>query len=75
MNSELMPIKELAAQLGLRTQTIRQWECKYELIKAVRSEAGHRLYDANQIERMKQIKTLLDAGLSIEQIRTHISHQ
>lgn len=70
MTSELMPIKEVAAMLGVVPQTIRQWECKYALIKAVRSQAGHRLYNAEQINTMHTIQKMIRSGLSIEQIQS-----
>ncbi len=72
MNNKLLPIKEVAHMLGVQPQTIRQWECKYALIRATRTEQGHRVYPYYQIKRMYLIQNLLQTGLTIEQIQTLI---
>jgi len=70
--TNLIPIKEAAAQIGVVPQTIRQWECKYKLVRATRSEAGHRLYDLDEVEKMRKIVELIRCGLSIEQIQQQV---
>jgi DNA-binding transcriptional MerR regulator len=68
----------VAARLaGLPVETLRVWERRYGLSETERSAHGQRLYSAEQIERLRLLKNLVDQGhpigliavLSIEQLR------
>ena len=65
----LLRIQEVAAALGLTTRTVRYYEEVGLLAPAARSGGDYRLYDADDIERLRFIKGLRDdAGFSLAEI-------
>ena len=65
----LLRIHEVAASLGLTTRTIRYYEELGLLEPVSRSEGDYRLYDPDDIERLRFIKGLRDdAGFSLAEI-------
>jgi DNA-binding transcriptional MerR regulator len=65
----LLRIQEVAAMLGLTTRTIRYYEEVGLLEPAARSEGDYRLFDADDIDRLRFIKGLRDdAGFSLAEI-------
>jgi DNA-binding transcriptional MerR regulator len=65
----LLRIQEVAAALGLTTRTIRYYEEIGLLTPAARSGGDYRLYDADDLERLRFIKDLRDdAGFSLAEI-------
>ena len=65
----LLRIQEVAADVGLTTRTIRYYEELGLLKPAARSEGSYRLYDADDLERLRFIKGLRDdAGFSLAEI-------
>lgn len=78
----LARIQEVSEEVGLTPRSIRYYEERGLLKPAARSEGAYRLYDADDIERLRFIKGLRDdAGFSVADIgrlledeaaRTHI---
>jgi DNA-binding transcriptional MerR regulator len=65
----LQRIQEVAATLGLTTRTIRYYEEIGLLRPAARSGGDYRLYDEDDVERLRFIKDLRDeAGFSLAEI-------
>jgi MerR family transcriptional regulator, repressor of the yfmOP operon len=65
----LRRIQDVAAELGLTTRAIRYYEELGLLAPAARSEGAYRLYDADDVERLRFIKGLRDdAGFSLTEI-------
>src|SRR4051812_4169345 len=65
----LLRIQEVAAALGLTSRTIRYYEEIGLLTPAARSGGDYRLYDADDVERLRFIKDLRDeAGFSLTEI-------
>jgi MerR family transcriptional regulator, repressor of the yfmOP operon len=65
----LLKIQEVAAALGLTARTIRYYEEIGLLTPAARSGGDYRLYDADDVERLRFIKDLRDeAGFSLSEI-------
>ena len=65
----LLKIQEVAADVGLTTRTIRYYEELGLLKPAARSEGSYRLYDPDDLERLRFIKGLRDdAGFSLTEI-------
>ena len=65
----LRKIQEVAAELGVTTRTIRYYEELGLLEPAGRSGGDYRLYDADDVERLRFIKGLRDdAGFSLAEI-------
>lgn len=68
-NDEDLHLKraEVAKELGLTIDTIRNWEMN-GLIKVKRKENGYRVYDSNDIKRLKVIRSLRCANYSLSAI-------
>lgn len=67
--ARLLKIHEVAAELGLTPRSIRYYEEVGLLKPAARSDGAYRLYDADDIERLRFIKGLRDdAGFSLAEI-------
>jgi DNA-binding transcriptional MerR regulator len=65
----LLRIQEVAEDVGLTARSIRYYEEKGLLKPAARSEGAYRLYDADDLERLRYIKGLRDdAGFSVADI-------
>jgi len=65
----LLRIQEVGAALGLTTRTLRYYEELGLLKPAARSEGDYRLYDEDDLDRLRFIKGLRDdAGFSLAEI-------
>ncbi len=65
----LLRIQEVAADTGLTPRTIRYYEELGLLAPAARSEGAYRLYDTEDLERLRFIRGLRDdAGFSLSEI-------
>jgi DNA-binding transcriptional MerR regulator len=65
----LLRIQEVAAETGLTPRSIRYYEEMGLLAPAGRSEGAYRLYDADDLERLRFIAALRnDAGFSLAEI-------
>jgi MerR family transcriptional regulator, repressor of the yfmOP operon len=65
----LLRIQQVAAEVGLTTRSIRYYEELGLLKPAARSEGSYRLYDEDDLERLRFIKGLRDdAGFSLSEI-------
>ena len=65
----LLRIQEVAAETGLTPRTIRYYEEVGLLAPAARSEGAYRLYDGEDLDRLRFIRGLRDdAGFSLAEI-------
>jgi len=65
----LLRINEVATEVGLTTRSIRYYEELGLLKPAARSEGAYRLYDVDDVERLRFIRGLRDdAGFSLAEI-------
>jgi methanogenic corrinoid protein MtbC1 len=55
-------IGEVERDTGISKDTLRIWERRYGFPNPVRDANGERLYDGEDLERLRLIKRLLDAG-------------
>lgn len=62
-----MRIGELAGASGVSTRALRYYE-ERGLLTADRASNGYRSYDDTAVARVRNIRTLLDAGLSADDI-------
>ena len=66
---ELLRIHEVAAAVGLTARAIRFYEEQGLLTPSGRSSSAYRLFDADDVERLRAIKALRDdAGFSLSEI-------
>ncbi|MBL1077051.1 MerR family transcriptional regulator [Nocardia sp. 2] len=66
--AQLLRIGDAAAVLGMEAHVLRHWE-SMGLLHPPRSASGHRVYDEQTLDRVRMIRILKRAGLSLEQIR------
>jgi DNA-binding transcriptional MerR regulator len=67
-----LPIREVARQTGVNAVTLRAWERRYGLIVPHRTPKGHRLYSAEHVQRVMDILTWLNRGVSVSQVKNLI---
>jgi DNA-binding transcriptional MerR regulator/methylmalonyl-CoA mutase cobalamin-binding subunit len=58
----MLTIAQVERETGLSKDVLRVWERRYGFPVPARDEAGDRLYDAQQVERLRTIKRLMDQG-------------
>jgi len=57
-----LPIAAVERETGLAKDTLRVWERRYGFPQPLRDAAGDRRYPPEQVQRLKLIARLLDAG-------------
>jgi DNA-binding transcriptional MerR regulator len=67
-----LPIREVARQTGVNAVTLRAWERRYGLIVPHRTPKGHRLYSDVHVQRVMNILTWLNRGVSVSQVKNLI---
>lgn len=72
---ELFPIRTVSSLTGVNAVTLRAWERRYRLIRPKRTGSGHRLYDQQDIDRIRRAVSLVDKGMSISQAAQLINQQ
>src|SRR3990170_1630005 len=63
-----MKVGELAKRTGVSVRTLHYYEEIGLLTPSGRSKAGHRLYGADDIVRLQQIRSLRQLGFSLDEI-------
>lgn len=58
----MLTIAQVERETGLSKDVLRVWERRYGFPVPGRDEAGDRVYDAAQVERLRTIKRLMDRG-------------
>lgn len=66
-------IKEAAARSGVNVALLRAWERRYGVVSPTRTDAGYRLYDETAIDRLRAMRSLVDAGWSPRQASERIA--
>ncbi len=61
-DSPALSIAAVERDTGISKDTLRAWERRYGFPSPRRDDAGDRMYPAEQVERLRRIKRLLDAG-------------
>ena len=64
-----LPIREVARQTGVNAVTLRAWERRYGLIVPQRTPKGHRLFNADHVQRIHTILTWLNRGVPVSQVK------
>jgi len=57
-------IREAARRAGITPALLRAWETRYGVVTPTRSEAGYRLYSAEDVERVIRMRALVENGVS-----------
>ena len=69
MRFEALKVGELARRTGLTIRTLHHYDEIGLLKPTLHSESGHRLYTAEDLERLQQVLSLRQLGFSLEEIR------
>lgn len=69
MDAETWKVGELAERTNLSVRTLHYYDEIGLLRPSHRTRSGHRLYDAEDVARLQQIKSLRQLGFSLEQVR------
>jgi len=59
------PIRVVAQRTGLSPATLRAWERRYQVVEPSRSAGGQRLYSDRDVERLRRLHQLTEAGRPI----------
>jgi MerR family transcriptional regulator, light-induced transcriptional regulator len=62
------PIGVVARRTGLSLHVLRAWERRYAAVMPVRSEGGQRLYSDEDVERLRLLRHVTEAGRGISQV-------
>ena len=66
------PIRVVAQRTGLTPATIRAWERRYDAVAPTRSEGGQRVYTDLDVQRLRTLKALTDAGRGISMVASGV---
>ncbi|MCP5153206.1 MAG: MerR family transcriptional regulator [Ectothiorhodospiraceae bacterium] len=69
----LYPIRTVATLTGVNPVTLRAWERRYGLVRPRRTGKGHRLYSADDIERVRRIVDMLGEGIPVSRVATALA--
>jgi len=64
----LYSINDLENLTGIKAQTIRVWEKRYNTIKPMRTETNIRCYDDDDLKRLINISSLIKSGMKISEV-------
>ncbi|MBC9251780.1 helix-turn-helix-type transcriptional regulator [Pseudomonas alcaligenes] len=67
-HEELFPIRDVARLTGVNPVTLRAWERRYGLIQPTRTDSGHRLYSAADIDTVRSILAWIERGVSVSRV-------
>ncbi len=66
---KFLTIGQAAHESGVSAKMIRHYESIGIIARAARTEAGYRLYDANDIHTLRFVRSARDLGFSMEEIK------
>ncbi|MCH7995122.1 MAG: MerR family transcriptional regulator, partial [Planctomycetes bacterium] len=69
MHDNLWKVGELATQTGVSVRTLHDYDEIGLLSPSQRTGSGHRLYGADDVVRLQQIKSCRQLGFSLAEIR------
>ncbi len=67
-------VSAAAEQAGVAAATLRTWDRRYEVGPAERTAGGHRRYTAPDIDRVRKMAELIDAGATPESAARAVLH-
>jgi methanogenic corrinoid protein MtbC1 len=63
MNQSALSISAVERETGLSKDVLRKWETRYGFPAPLRDSQGERAYPPEQVQRLRLIKRLMDAGM------------
>ncbi|WP_191832969.1 MerR family transcriptional regulator [Pseudomonas fluorescens] len=74
-STDLLPMRDVVSLTGINPVTLRAWERRHGLIRPQRTEGGHRLYTAQDVQRIRDIQRWTSSGLPISKVGELLAHQ
>lgn len=65
----LYTIGEVAQLCDINPVTLRAWQRRYGLLKPQRTDGGHRLFNEADIDRIREIKRWIEAGIQVGKVK------
>ena len=72
---DLLPMRDVVSLTGINPVTLRAWERRHGLIRPQRTEGGHRLYTARDVQRIRDILRWTSNGLPISKVGDMLAGQ
>ena len=72
---DLLPMRDVVSLTGINPVTLRAWERRHGLIRPQRTEGGHRLYTARDVQRIRDIVRWTSNGLPISKVGDMLAGQ
>ncbi|WP_085622314.1 MULTISPECIES: MerR family transcriptional regulator [unclassified Pseudomonas] len=66
--ADLLPMRDVVSLTGINPVTLRAWERRHGLISPQRTEGGHRLYTARDVQRIRDILHWTGNGVPISKV-------
>jgi len=66
--SPLYSIGSVSIETGINKETLRKWETRYGFPTPARSSDGRRVYPAEQVAQLTEMKRLIDSGMRPSQV-------
>ena len=70
-NPSVFSISDVERDTGVPKETLRVWERRYAFPQPQRDDNGERIYPADQVQRLRLVKRLLDTGYRPGKIMHH----
>ncbi|XXD08921.1 MerR family transcriptional regulator [Klebsiella sp. R445] len=70
----LYTIGEVAQLCDINPVTLRAWQRRYGLLKPQRTDGGHRLFNEQEIDRIREIQRWIDAGVQVGKVKTLLNN-
>ncbi len=70
----MLTVSQVAALTGVAEGTLRMWERRYGVVDPARSPGGYRLYDDDQVALLREMASLVDAGVPASRAAATLLH-
>lgn len=68
-----MRIAEVSARTGVNPSTLRAWERRHGILRPTRSPGGHRVYDEDDVARVRAVVAMVQAGAQVSEAARRLS--
>ena len=75
ISPDLLPMRDVVSLTGINPVTLRAWERRHGLISPQRTEGGHRLYTARDVQRIRDILRWTGNGVPISKVGERLAGQ
>ena len=73
MHPDFFTIGEAAARAGVSADTVRYYERQGVLPRALRTDAGYRLYSDAAVERIRLVKNAVGFGFAVKEVASFLN--